>query len=60
MIIEPATAADLDAIHDIERHSFKQVWAREAYEASKAAQSTPGAAERPPPAPLDPASPKAR
>jgi ribosomal-protein-alanine N-acetyltransferase len=32
VIIAPATAADLDAIHDIERHSFPQPWPRSAFE----------------------------
>jgi len=34
--IEPATAADLDAIHEIERHSFKVAWPRETFEAELA------------------------
>jgi ribosomal-protein-alanine N-acetyltransferase len=33
MIIEPATAADLEAIHEIESHSFKVGWPRETFEA---------------------------
>ena len=33
MIIAPATASDLDAIHDIERHSFPRPWPRQAFEA---------------------------
>lgn len=33
MIIEPATRADLDAIDEIERHSFPQPWPRSAFEA---------------------------
>jgi ribosomal-protein-alanine N-acetyltransferase len=33
MIITPATAADLDAIHEIEQHSFKVAWPRETFEA---------------------------
>ena len=32
-VIAPATAADLDAIHEIERHSFKVAWPRETFEA---------------------------
>ena len=32
MIIEPATAADLDAIDEIERHSFKVPWPRSVFE----------------------------
>jgi len=32
MIIEPATAADLDAIDEIERHSFKAPWPRSTFE----------------------------
>jgi ribosomal-protein-alanine N-acetyltransferase len=32
-MIEPATAADLDAIDDIERHSFKSPWPRATFEA---------------------------
>ncbi|HMG55916.1 MAG TPA: ribosomal protein S18-alanine N-acetyltransferase [Kofleriaceae bacterium] len=33
MIIAPATRADLDAIEDIERHSFPRPWPRAAFEA---------------------------
>jgi len=33
MIIEPATAADLDAIDEIERHSFPMPWPRSTFEA---------------------------
>jgi len=33
MIIEPATRADLDAIDEIERHSFTRPWPRQAFEA---------------------------
>ena len=33
MIIAPATAADLDAIDEIERHSFPQPWPRSAFAA---------------------------
>jgi ribosomal-protein-alanine N-acetyltransferase len=33
MIVEPATTADLDAIVEIERHSFPQPWTRATYEA---------------------------
>jgi ribosomal-protein-alanine N-acetyltransferase len=33
MRIEPATAADLDAIDDLERHSFKSPWTREMFAA---------------------------
>ncbi|MDX2086665.1 MAG: ribosomal protein S18-alanine N-acetyltransferase [Kofleriaceae bacterium] len=33
MRIEPATSADLEAIHEIERHSFPRAWLREQYEA---------------------------
>jgi ribosomal-protein-alanine N-acetyltransferase len=33
MIIAPATAADLDAIDEIERHSFPQPWPRSTFEA---------------------------
>jgi [ribosomal protein S18]-alanine N-acetyltransferase len=33
MIIEPATIADLDAIEDIERHSFPRPWPRASFEA---------------------------
>jgi len=33
MIIEPATPADLDAIDEIERHSFKVPWPRSVFEA---------------------------
>ncbi len=36
MVIEPARAADLDAIHEIERHSFKISWPRETFEAELA------------------------
>jgi len=36
MRIEPATAADLDAIHEIESHSFKVSWPRETFEAELA------------------------
>lgn len=36
MRIEPATSADLDAIHEIERHSFKVAWSRTAFEAELA------------------------
>ncbi len=32
MIIEPATPADLDAIDEIERHSFKAPWPRSVFE----------------------------
>lgn len=32
MIIEPATAADLDAIDEIEQHSFKAPWPRSVFE----------------------------
>jgi ribosomal-protein-alanine N-acetyltransferase len=32
MIIEPATAADLDAIDEIEQHSFKVPWPRATFE----------------------------
>lgn len=32
MTIEPATAADLDAIDEIERHSFKAPWPRAQFE----------------------------
>lgn len=32
MILEPATAADLDAIDEIERHSFKTPWPRSTFE----------------------------
>src|SRR4051812_36160679 len=31
MIIEPATAADLDAIDEIERHSFKAPWPKSTF-----------------------------
>jgi ribosomal-protein-alanine N-acetyltransferase len=33
MIIEPASEADLDAIDEIERHSFPQPWPRATFEA---------------------------
>jgi len=33
MIITPATSADLDAIDEIERHSFAQPWPRSTFEA---------------------------
>lgn len=33
MTIAPATAADLEAIHEIERHSFTVAWPRETFEA---------------------------
>jgi len=33
MIIAPATAADLDAIDEIERHSFPRPWPRPTFEA---------------------------
>jgi ribosomal-protein-alanine N-acetyltransferase len=33
MVIEPATLADLDAIDEIERHSFARPWPREAFAA---------------------------
>jgi [ribosomal protein S18]-alanine N-acetyltransferase len=33
VIVEPATAADLDAIDEIERHSFPQPWPRATFEA---------------------------
>ncbi|TMQ06602.1 MAG: ribosomal-protein-alanine N-acetyltransferase [Deltaproteobacteria bacterium] len=33
MMIEPATHVDLDAIDEIERHSFPQPWPRSAFEA---------------------------
>jgi ribosomal-protein-alanine N-acetyltransferase len=33
MVIAPATLADLDAIDEIERHSFTQPWPRSAFEA---------------------------
>jgi ribosomal-protein-alanine N-acetyltransferase len=36
MIIDPAVAADLDAIHEIERHSFKVAWPGEMFEAELA------------------------
>lgn len=36
MNIEPAVASDLDAIHEIERHSFKTAWTRETFEAELA------------------------
>ena len=36
MIIAPATTADLDAIEDIERHSFATPWPRSAFEAELA------------------------
>ena len=36
MIIAPATAADLDAIHEIERHSFPKAWSRDAFVAELA------------------------
>jgi ribosomal-protein-alanine N-acetyltransferase len=32
-VIEPATPADLDAIEEIERHSFPRPWPRETFEA---------------------------
>jgi ribosomal-protein-alanine N-acetyltransferase len=32
VIVEPATVADLDAIDEIERHSFAQPWPRKAFE----------------------------
>lgn len=32
MIVEPATAADLDAIDEIEQHSFKAPWPRSVFE----------------------------
>ena len=35
-VIEPATTTDLDAIHEIERHSFKVGWPRETFEAELA------------------------
>lgn len=31
MIVEPATAADLDVIHEIEQHAFTKVWPRETF-----------------------------
>jgi len=36
MDVSPATAADLDAIHEIESHSFKVAWPRETFEAELA------------------------
>lgn len=36
MIIAPATAADLDAIDEIERHSFARPWPRSTFEAELA------------------------
>ena len=33
MRIEPATLADLDAIHEIELHSFRKAWPRDTFEA---------------------------
>lgn len=36
MIIEPATLADLDAIDEIERHSFATPWPRSVFEAELA------------------------
>jgi len=36
MIIAPATAADLDAIDEIERHSFPRPWPRASFEAELA------------------------
>ncbi|HVK89683.1 MAG TPA: ribosomal protein S18-alanine N-acetyltransferase [Kofleriaceae bacterium] len=36
MRIEPATPGDLDAIHEIERHSFPKAWPRDAFEAELA------------------------
>ncbi len=36
MLISAATAQDLDAIHEIERHSFKVAWPRETFEAELA------------------------
>lgn len=36
MIVEAATAADLDVIDDIERHSFKSPWPRATFEAELA------------------------
>ena len=36
MIIVPATTADLDAIDEIERHSFARPWPRSAFEAELA------------------------
>src|SRR5688572_1017645 len=36
MIIAPATLADLDAIHEIERHAFPRPWPAEAYAAELA------------------------
>lgn len=36
MVIEPATPADLDAIDEIERHSFPQPWPRSTFEAELA------------------------
>ena len=35
-MIEPATVADLDAIDEIERHSFKAPWPRSTFEAELA------------------------
>ncbi len=36
MLVEPATLADLDAIQEIEHHSFTTAWTREAFEAELA------------------------
>lgn len=36
MRIDPATLADLDAIEEIERHSFPRPWTRQAFEAELA------------------------
>ena len=36
MVIEPATAADLDAIAELEQHSFPQPWPRATFEAELA------------------------
>ena len=36
MRVEPATLADLDAIDEIERHSFPQPWPRATFEAELA------------------------
>jgi [ribosomal protein S18]-alanine N-acetyltransferase len=36
VIVEPATAADLDAIDQLERHAFKTPWPRETFEAELA------------------------
>lgn len=33
LFIEPATVADLDAIHAIERDAFRKLWPRDAFEA---------------------------